>query len=417
MLETSETTSITTAETHDQPADYRDQVRRAVLADPNFAQLTLKGQRKGEPLAWRQIVVRPVHIKNDRYLQFSYFNDRQDITKNYRGSEAAARLDEALALPFSAIHVQSTADDWHVQITKKGTPIIHRDNKRDSLRDPNRADTPPTPPALAHDHEKKLPLPADHPDAYLQSVGIMDANGKIRPAMHAKFAQVNAFLTLLDHELDQPFAQTPLEILDCGCGSAYLSFAAYHYLNDVRHLPARLTGIDTNGKLIDKDTLGAAQLGYDGACFANAAIIDYAPTVPPDILLALHACDTATDEAIALGIRSGARVILCAPCCHHDLRKQLEAVTPFEPVLRHGILKQRMAELLTDSFRALFLRMMGYKTDVIEFVSPEHTDKNVMIRAVKSDASASTTADAISEYAALKAFWHVTPYLEKLIAL
>ncbi len=328
--------------------------------------------------------MRPVLIKNERHLQISYFSERQDITKNYRGADAAVHLDEALALPFSTLHMQTTSGDWHVQITKKGAPIIHQDAQRSEPRDTAR-DLPPA--DLAHDHEKKLPLPADQPDAYLQSVGIMDAHGKIRPAMHAKFAQVNAFLTLLDHTgaLDQ-IAQRPVNILDCGCGSAYLSFAVYHYLNDVRGIPARLTGIDVNGKLIDKDSLHARELGYAEACFRTSAIIDYVPDAPPDILLALHACDTATDEAIYQGIRCNAPLILCAPCCHHELRGQLDgqpAVDPFAPLLRHGILKQRMAELLTDSLRALILRIMGYKADVVEFVSPEHTDKNVMIRAVK----------------------------------
>ncbi len=383
---------------------YKDQIRGAALDDETLVRLTLKGKLHGAALDWRQIIVRPVLIKNERHLQFSYFSERQDITKNYCGTEAAEKLEEALTLPFGSIHLQTTVDDWHVQMTRKGTPILHRNVEQSTPRTAE----------LAHNREKALPLPADRPDAFLQTVGIMDAQGKVRPAMHAKFAQVNEFLKLLEHtgELER-FEHTPVNILDCGCGAAYLSFAAYHYLNDVRGIPARLTGIDVNGVLIARDNQYADQLGYAEACFNTSAIIDYVPDVPPDILLALHACDTATDEAIAQGIRHQSRLILCAPCCHHQLRGQLHTVAPFAPVMRHGILEQRLSDLLTDSFRALILRIMGYKTDVVEFVSPEHTDKNLMIRAVRR--ADLENATFIEEYNALKAFWGVTPYLETLL--
>jgi hypothetical protein len=139
------------------------------------------------------------------------------------------------------------------------------------------------------------------------------------------------------------------------------------------------------------------------------------PQAAPDIVLALHACDTATDEAITQGIRWQSRMILCAPCCHHNLNRQLQAVEPFNPVMRHGILKQRMADILTDTFRALALCILGYKTDVIEFISAEHTDKNLMIRAVKRDYTGKDRARYIQEYLGLKRFWSVTPYIETLL--
>ncbi len=407
MIVNSEIVEIQTNRANPTPETYRTYIRGAALDDESLIQLTLKGATRGEAIRWRQIVVRPVQVRGERHLQFSYFDDRQDTTKNYRGDEAAARLDEVLALPFGSIHLRTRAGEWHIQITKKGKAILHR----------GRLSELPATADLAHDHAKHVPLPAGRPDTFLRAVGIMDESGKIRPAMHAKFAQVNAFLTLLAGELDAtPFVHSRLHILDCGCGSAYLSFAAYHYLNDVRGIPARLTGIDTNGKLIEKDSAHAAELGYGDVCFTRSPIIDFDAETPIDILLALHACDTATDEAIALGIRGEVPLILVAPCCHHEMRDQLDqigTVEPFAPMLRHGILRQRMAELLTDSFRALLLRMAGYRTDVVEFIAAEHTDKNLMIRAVKVESAGET--NAAEEYAALKAFWGVTPYLEKLL--
>jgi SAM-dependent methyltransferase len=383
---------------------YKEQIKHIALDEEKFMRLTMKGRPRDSAVPWRQVIVRPVLIKNDRHLQFSYFTEKQDITRNYRGSQASEKLDEILALPFNAISVQSTEQNLHVQITKKGKAIVHREKAPVSNPEPN----------LAHDLSKKLPLPADRPDPFLQAVGIMDEQGRIRPSMHGKFSQVNEFLKLLEHtnELDK-FEKSPVNILDCGCGSAYLSFAAYHYLNDVRGIPARLMGIDVNETLIKKDNAESEQLGYADACFQRSSIIDYEPEVPPDIVLALHACDTATDEAIAQGIRRQSRLVLCAPCCHHQLQEQLQTVELFEPVFRHGILKQRMGDILTDAFRALILRIMGYKTDVVEFVSPEHTDKNLMIRAVKRGQQ--DTAQFIQEYLDLKHYWGVTPYLETLL--
>src|SRR5437763_11855028 len=354
--------------------EYKEQVKRLVLDEQIFVRLTMKGQSRDADASWRQVIVRPVLIKNERYLQFSYFSQKQDITKNYRGSQASQKLDEILVLPFNTVVVQSTMEDLCVQITPKGKAILHRDKAKMAMREPQ----------LAHDLSKKLLLPADKPDSFLQATGIMDAQGKVRPSMQGKFSQINEFLKLLEHtgELEH-FDATPVHILDCGCGSAYLSFAAYHYLNNVCRIPAHLTGIDTNATLIQKDNRQSEELGFSDVCFQKSSIIDYVPQESPDIVLALHACDTATDEAIYQGIVSESRLIMCAPCCHHHLQKQLHPVKPFTPVFQDGILKQRMSDILTDTFRALILRIMGYKTDVVEFVSPEHTDKNLMIRAVR----------------------------------
>lgn len=377
-------------------------LRRLALDDASFVQLTLKGALRGQDPGWRMLVVRPVLVKNQRHLQFSYYDAKRDITKNFRAAEAEAKLDEALALPFSSLHLRSTVEDVHVQITQKGKAILHHSAPT--------ADTPD----LAHDSSKDLPIPADHPDPMLQKLGIMNQRGEIRPSMQGKFSQINEFLKLLEHtgELDR-FEQSPIHILDCGCGSSYLTFALYHYLNHLRGIRATLAGIDLNAELMDRSNAQSAELGFPDVCFYPSRIIDYVPEVPPDILVALHACDTATDEAIVQGIRCGARLILCTPCCHHHLNEQLTAVAPFKPVLRHGILKQRMADILTDSFRALALRIMGYKTDVIEFISSEHTDRNLMIRAVKR-ASVGERA-FVEEYNDLMAFWGVTPYIETLL--
>jgi len=305
--------------------EYKEQVKRLVLDDEIFVCFTMKGRPQDAGMSWRQVIVRPVLIKNERYLQFSYLSQKQDITKNYRGSEASQKLDEILALPFNSLVVQSTMEDLRVQITPKGKVILHRGKASKAGREPQ----------LAHDVSKKLLLPADKPDLFLQATGIMDDQGRVRPSMQGKFSQINEFLKLLEHtgELER-FAKTPVHILDCGCGSAYLTFAAYHYLNNVRGIPSHLTGIDTNATLIQKDNRQSEELGFSHACFQKSAIIDYVPQESPDIVLALHACDTATDEAIYQGIASESRLIMCAPCCHHHLHAQLRPVKPFTPVFQ-----------------------------------------------------------------------------------
>jgi SAM-dependent methyltransferase len=204
--------------------------------------------------------------------------------------------------------------------------------------------------------------------------------------------------------------------VDCGCGNAYLTFALYHYLSHVLGRAVQFTGIDVRADLMEKQRERAAALGWAHLDFQTAPIADFAPAAPPDIVIALHACDTATDDALALGIHQGSQLICAVPCCHHHLQAQLSehpAPAPFAPLARHGILSERLGDLLTDSFRALILRVMGYRTDVVEYVATEHTARNVMIRAVK--AARPGEPEFVREYVEMKRFWGVTPYLETLL--
>jgi SAM-dependent methyltransferase len=246
----------------------------------------------------------------------------------------------------------------------------------------------------------------------------MTASGEVRASRRDKFVQINEFLRLIveTRELEALDAD-PLTLVDCGCGSADLTFAVYHYLNHVLARPARLTGVDVKRALLRERAALAERLGWEGLSFVASRIIDFEPGVEPDIVLALHACDTATDEALAQAVAWGSRMIFSVPCCHHDLQAQMKGPAMpdvFQPVLRQGILKERLGDILTDTFRAQLLRMMGYRTDVVEFVSSEHTDKNLMIRAVKfADPG---DAQMVREYERLKAYWSVQPFMERLLA-
>lgn len=387
-------------------------LKAALLNPDTLIRATFSGVQRGQTMAWVRLVIRPVLLKGNRHLQFSWFDARQNITKNYADDAIAPALDEALALPFANFLVQTSEGDLQVQITKKGKPIIHR-----------HAPKRPAPQSydLAHDRAKNLLLQPQDAAPFLQAVGIMTQDGKIKAAMQSKYTQINEFLRLLDET--GAFAtppESPLQVVDCGCGNAYLTFAMYHYLTALRGISCEMTGIDTNQRLLDNHAEKVAALGWDHLHFAAMPIEAYRPQIAPDVVLALHACDTATDDAIAQGIRWNSRVIVAVPCCHHHLQAQLSeqaAPAPFAEMMGYGLVKQRMGDLLTDSFRALLLRLHGYRVDVVEFVGTEHTPKNVMLRAVKTQDITPQTADPQlrAEYDALKALWQVTPYLEGLL--
>jgi hypothetical protein len=383
--------------------DYRALLTDAVLSQQSFLRLTASGRQRGTSPPWVKVVVRPVQVRGRRRLQFSHFDGKKDITKNFTGASARDKLDELLAMPFRQFHLQSTTGDLYLRITKKGKAFITRGKPSRREREP----------LLAHDRVKRYPIPADTRDTFLQALGIIGPSGRVRAAMQGKFRQINEFIRLMADVLPPDgLTEDTVNIVDCGCGRAYLTFAAYHYLNHIRQVPARVAGIDSNEEIIRNCIQLRDSLGWDQLDFRVSRIGDFAPEAPPHLVLSLHACDTATDEAIAQGILWGSRIILAAPCCQHELHDKLRAQL-FQPVLRHGVLKERTADILTDAFRALVLRIMGYRTDVVEFVDPEHTAKNLMIRAKQGLKPGDTRF--IREYQQLKRFWGVDPCLEDML--
>ena len=389
---------------------YQEQLKTQILKPTSFVEAYFKEARKGQTVPWLRVQVRPVLLKGSRFLQFSYFDEKKHIAKNYAGAELEQKLDELLGLPFKTMQVTTTNGRFRVQFSKKGKALIHRDKPAGEIKLP----------VLEHDRRKPHILTDKRPIPFLQLVGIMTANGRIRANMRRKFRQINKFLELVDETADfrelHAVQQSPLHVVDFGCGNAYLTFAIYHYLHEMLHIPTRLTGIDVKADLMARHNQSAQQLGWPDVTFKAMPIEQFRPDAPPDVVLALHACDTATDDALAQGIKSSSRFIFSAPCCQHHLQAQMaqrEAPSTFAPVMQHGILKERLGDILTDAFRAQILRIMGYRTDVIEFIATEHTPRNLMIRAVKTTAAGD--AQLIREYEAMKQLWQVTPFLETLL--
>ena len=385
--------------------DYKQIIRARILARDSLIRAQFSGGQKGSSLPWLKVTVRPVELKGQVHLQFSYFDEKKDITKNYL-DEAAAKVDELLALPFRNIFVESSAGNVQVNISKKGRAVVHESKPANAITD------------LSHDRQKNKILTAENAAPFLQAIGIMTDDGRIKADMQRKFKQINEFLRLVDETGSfQAWGGAPLNVVDFGCGSGHLTFAMYFYLREILGLDAHVTGVDIKQELMDQLQAKSEALQWNGLNFQTGYISEYESDVPADVVIALHACDTATDDALKQGIEWGSRLIVCAPCCQHELQSQMaRADLPgqLSSILQHGIFFERMGDILTDSFRANILRCMGYRTDVTEFVPIEHTGRNLMIRSVKTSSVGETRW--VEEYRNLKSFWRVTPYLERLLA-
>jgi hypothetical protein len=384
--------------------DFQTMLASAIQDADTFVSATFSGRQRNTRPEWEKISLRPVELKGQRHLQVLFWDGRQTFTRNFNQHDAPDILHELLAAPHNNFFVRTTSEDIQVRISKKGKVRVHR------------AANVVLQPDLSHNRIKSLLLPEDRPDAFLQASGIMSADGTVKASKRAKFVQINRFLDLVTETVNfDAFDHTPLQLLDCGCGSAYLTFAVHHYINDVLNIPAETVGVDVNVALLQRHAEISDAMGWENINFESSSIIDYQPGVQPDIVLALHACDTATDEALAVGIMAESPYIFSVPCCHHHLQVQLQQDTPsvLDPVMRHNILRERMGDILTDTFRALILRIMGYNAQVVEFVSPEHTAKNLMIRAQKTTSPGDPRY--VAEYLRLCELWQVEPYLATLL--
>jgi hypothetical protein len=382
------------------PEDYRQLIQKAV-EETSFLRLTLSAPATSDDAPWEKISARPVEIRAGRQIQVTFSGKGKSQVDNFSGREWIRQLDKMLAQEFTQIHVQTGVGDLHIRITRKGRVLVSRGAPSAAGPAPN----------LRHNRAKDHPLAAEEPDVFLKAIGIQNERDEVRPSMQAKFRQINSFIRLIGPLIPDKTSHLP-HILDCGCGSAYLTFALYHYLSHVRGTRARLTGIDKNRDVIGTCVALRDRLGWSDLQFEAVEIASFVLTEPPDLVLSLHACDTATDEAIAKGILWSSRAIVAAPCCQHELHHTIRS-RHFSAVLRHGILRERLADILTDTFRALVLRIMGYRAQVVEFVSLDATPKNLLIRAEKKQRP--SDVDAVREYLELKRFWSVEPAIEGML--
>jgi hypothetical protein len=366
----------------------------ALIEDVNtLRRAIISGRRKSFHPNFERIDIRPVLIRDQLALQIVSHDGKQDHTKNIKPTEL--KLNEVIDSGFANIRIERTVEDIDIKITKKGKLRIHR--KPNNLSEEIN---------LGHDRIKERKL--DISDPIFRHIEIADQKGKLIPRQSDKFHQVDDFLRIIDDVIPS-LGEGPVNIVDLGCGNAYLTFATNRFLAK-KGLEVRIVGVDSRVASRERNSEIAKKAGLNHSIEFHAAKIGDFPITPTSLVIALHACDTATDDALVYAVRSKAKAILVSPCCHHDLNKNLKSPdSSWRMIFRHGIAKERLADLLTDTFRAEILKILGYRSEIIEFVSLDHTPRNLLIRAVLAEKKA-TPADFTNLDAQL-ARWSVTPYL------
>ncbi len=319
-----------------------------------------------------KVKVRPL-MKNEKLLfQLEVFQNNQAFHKNAEAGEAVSLILEHMK-NMKQMQLETRHDLYTVLISKKGKVTIkHKVQKCEKAA----AD-------FSHNRKKRYVLEEGIPVPFLQDLGVMTTDGKIIHSRFDKFKQINRFLEFIEDILPQLEKGRELTILDFGCGKSYLTFAMYYYLHELKSYDIRIIGLDLKKDVIRHCNELSEKYGYEKLKFLEGDIADYTGVNQVDMVVTLHACDTATDYALAKAVGWNAKVILSVPCCQHELNRQIKNEV-LAPVLKYGLIKERMAALVTDALRAEYLEREGYETQVLEFIDMEHTPKNILLRAVKT---------------------------------
>jgi protein-L-isoaspartate O-methyltransferase len=386
------------------------------LADGSFVKLVLAGPRKadagsviGAEPGLQRVLVRCLKLKGVDHLSFVFRHDTRDVTKNLVLDDGLAQVRGWLGGTFRNAHLATRGEELQLVFGKKGLPHLGRTALAaaagGSVR--GQGDT--------HDRARQRWVDPQAP--FLHALGVTDAQQRVVPAMARKWKQINKFVEIFAGAVvtaglaDLP---QPVRVADFGAGKGYLTFAVHDWLTRNRPQPADVTGVEQRPDMVSLGNDAVASLGLQGLRFEQGDLRTWQPAAL-DVVIALHACDTATDHAIHLGVRAGAKVILCAPCCHQQLRPQLLSPHPLRPLLQHGVHQAQQAEMLTDGLRAMLLDACGYQTQVFEFVALEHTQKNKMILAVRRT-QRPAAAPLLAQVADLKQFYGIRDHcLETLL--
>lgn len=336
------------------------------LQNDTFVKMTL-GNFKGADEHLQKLLIRLIKTKKGVRLFFLYRYDTRDTAKNYDFAEGAKLIGRILGTDFFSGHLFTTENDFQLDIGKHGKSRLNTAKP-----------TFKTVTSRKHDREKTAQI--DQNSLYLKALGVTNDHGQVRDREQSKWRQINKFVEVLANLVDKSSLKdrATLTILDMGSGKGYLTFAAYDYFKNIRNIDVRVTGVDVKSELVGLCNDIARASYFDGLEFVHGSIDDFA-VKDVDILIALHACNTATDEAIFKGICAKAELIVAAPCCHHELRPQLQPPAMFRDILKHGVMAERVAETITDGLRSLLLERSGYSTRLFEFVATEHTPKNNLL--------------------------------------
>ncbi|OWA33072.1 SAM-dependent methyltransferase [Saccharibacillus sp. O16] len=373
----------------------------AVLPEGKLVTATLSQPRRKDSEMYSKVAVKPMLLKNELHYQLAYHYEKKVTHDNLTPTEARAKISALLENELRQALFCTLEADYQVLISKKGKTGVLK-------KPPTKKEAP----NLSHNRKKTYVLDEGHPVPFLVELGVMNDKGRVLAAKYDKFRQINRFLEMVRDILPALPKERKLTIVDFGCGKSYLTFALYHYLAVQEGFELNVVGLDLKADVIEHCESLARTLDYDGLHFRIGDIADYDEFDAVDMVITLHACDTATDAALEKAVRWGASAILSVPCCQHELFSQVQNDT-LEPLLSHGILKERFSALATDAIRAKLLDIVGYKTQLLEFIDMEHTPKNILIRAVKSDGA--DTEALWREYEAFRHFLGAKPYLENAL--
>ncbi len=389
-------------------ATARGEVQQQILDAQRLVRATAGGALRGQRPRWRRVELRPVELKGGPHLQVVAYDERQSFTNNYSwGADAERAVGELLSEPFGHWNVASTDGELGFRVSKNDRVLVTR-SSTGRARD------------VSHDRTKNRLV--DPATPFLRELGVSDHSGVVRKSRADKYHQVEEFVRLLDAAVRDArsagrLQRERLRVVDLGCGNAYLTFAAYQHLTAGLGLSVEVVGVDVKDQARRHNTDVAERLGWSAdVLFVEGTIGDADIALPVDITLALHACDTATDDALARGVGWKSELILAAPCCHHDIQRQLRETTPPAPyglLTRHGLLRERWGDLATDALRAQLLRREGYRTDLVEFVDSRHTPRNLLLRAHRTGSV--STPEQEAEYGQLVDDWSLRPRLATLL--
>lgn len=391
----------------------------------SISRIVISGKQRNKSPQFLRIDIRPVLIKSAIHWQVVSHDGKKDITKNLRPE--ALKLEEFIQSGFANLLIENDQIEFTLRVTKSGQAQLN--TRRLSPADASQMDRRNS--QLSHDRVKNRLL--DESEELFKHLGITDHDGKLKPSRSDKFKQVQEFLKSIQLAIEfvqanskNQSGENSFQIVDLGCGHAYLTFAAHRFARNLGLTPEVL-GVDERVDSRDRNVAIADLLNISTEMKFSATKIADLPTTKTDLAIALHACDTATDDAIAWAVKSDSAVILVAPCCHHDIQKQMNtSPAPWKIATRYGILQERMGDIITDSIRAQILRVLGYRTEIIEFIAGDHTPRNLMIRAFKSRNSKATSSSLSSQQVAERAAdfqeldqmieqWQIKPKLMDLL--
>ncbi len=361
------------------------------------------GNKREHTTDLKNVFIKPVLIKEQPHLSFVYRHNTNDITKNFVPTEAIEIIKDLLEKSFYNADVYTASNTIYYSIVKDGKEkLVTKNNEVNKEVQ-----------SLSHDKQKNRIIQKNA--LYLQQLGITSAEGNVKKEMQHKYKQINRYVEIIEGILKDAIIEKDFSVVDMGSGKGYLTFALYDYLQH-KYYALKVTGIEMREDLVVKCNNIAAQSNYTNLHFEKGSINE-TPLVAVDMLIALHACDTATDDAIAKGIKANAKYIICAPCCHKQIRKQMAPTNALKLITKYGILLERQAEMVTDTIRALVLEAYGYKTKVFGFIEEEDTPKNVLIVGTKSNFSENIFKENMDKVQELKKLFGIKEhYLEGVVS-